>query len=184
MGCYLHGGCPPGATRTYPGAREPGDPLDDRPFVLPGRITFAWHSPTWDGGIAFLEHGGQGTALARAYLLTVRQLADVQEQEMWREPARDLDLAALVRDRRLVTGPGRYETLQLVGELDGRPVVTFTAEDVEKLGIRPPATAYLTTMARGLADSHGCSPDEVVDYLAGCRGIGRTRDELLEEVRA
>lgn len=184
MGCYLHGGCPPGATRTCPGAREPGDPLDDRPFTLPGRVTFAWHSPTWGGGIAFLEPDARGTVPARAYLLTVRQLADVQEQEMWREPARDLDLAALIRDRRLVTGPGRYETLQVVGELAGRPVVTFTARDVEELGIRQPATAYLATMARGLADSHGCSPDEVVDHLAACRGIGRTRDELREAVGA
>jgi len=178
MGCYLHGGCPPGATRTYPGAREPGDPLDDRAFVLPGKVAFAWHSPTWDGGIAFLDAEGEGEALARAYLLTARQLADVLEQEMWREPGDDLDLDTLVRDRRLVVGPGRYETLRVVGELDGRPAVTFTATDLDALGIEPPADAYLATMARGLVAAHGLSAEAVVDYLAGCRGVGRSRGEL------
>ncbi len=49
--CYLLGGCPPGAVRTYPGAREPGEPLDDRPYRMPGRIAFAWRSPTWGGGV-------------------------------------------------------------------------------------------------------------------------------------
>lgn len=179
MGRYLHGGCPPGATRTYPGARESADPLDDRPVVVPGKVTFAWHSPTWDGGIAFLEADAAGEAPARAYLLTRRQLADVLEQEMWREPGRDLDVDTLARDRRLVIGPGRYETLAVVGELDGRPVVTFTAPDVDALGIEAPADAYLAIMARGLRASHRLSDEAVADHLLGCRGVGRTRAELV-----
>lgn len=180
MGCYLHGGCPPGATRTYPGAREPADALDDRAFVVPGQVAFAWRSPTWGGGIAFLDAGAEGEALARAYLLTWRQMADVLEQEMWRAPGANLDAARLIDDGRLQLGPGRYETLHLVGELDGRPVVTFTAPDIDALGIRAPADAYLATMARGLLAAHGLTAGAVADYLAGCRGVGRTRDELLE----
>jgi hypothetical protein len=176
--CYLRGGCPPGATRTYPGARDPSDPLDARPFVMPGGVAFAWKSPTWGGGIAFYDAGASGVVLARAYLLTAPQFADVLEQEMWRTPGADVDLGAVLRDGRHVVGPGRYETLHLVGELDGRPVVTFTAPDVDALGVRPPADAYVRTLARGLHEAHGLAPTAAADYLAGCRGIGRSQPEL------
>ena len=169
--CYLHGGCPPGATRSYPGAREPGDPLDERPFRMSGRLAFAWHSPTWDGGIAFHVPGEEGEVLARAYLLADRQFHDVVEQENWREPGADHDLAGVLRDGSAALGPGRYETLHLVGELDGHPVLTFSCPDVDLLGLNPPAAAYVETMARGLRDSHRLDDDQVSAYLSSCRGF-------------
>lgn len=178
FGCYLHGGCPPGATRTYPGARRAEDPLAVRPFVMPGGVTFAWCSPTWGGGLAFYDVEVEGVVLARAYLLTAAQLGDVIAQEMWRVPGVDLDLDAVLRLGRHELGPGRYETLHLVGEMDGRPVVTFTAPDVEALGVRRPTDAYVATLARGLYEAHALSPEETVDYLLGCRGIDRDRTEL------
>jgi hypothetical protein len=145
---------------------------------MPGGLAFAWESPTWGGGIAFYEPEVEGSVLARAYLITARQFSDVLEQEMRREPGADVDLTQVMRDRRHTLGPGRYETLHLAGELDGRPVVTFSAPDIEQLGVRAPADAYLATMARGLRETHALSDEQVVDYLAGCRGIGRTRPHL------
>lgn len=176
--CYLDGGCPPGATRVYPGARESATELDSRPFTMPGGLVFAWQSPTWGGGIAFYEPEAGDGVLARAYLLTARQFADVLEQEMWRAPGTDLDLSEVLRAGRHTIGPGRYETLHLAGELEGRPVLTFSAADVEELGIHPPADAYVVTMARGLRDTHQLSTHRVVDYLLACRGIGRSRHAL------
>lgn len=38
---------------------------------------------------------------------------------MRREPGTDLDLTQVLSERRHTYGPGRYETLHLVGELDG-----------------------------------------------------------------
>ena len=145
---------------------------------MPGRLAFAWESPTWGGGIAFYEPDADGEVLARAYLITAGQFSDVLEQEMRRAPGADVDLSEVVRNRRHTLGPGRYETLHLAGELDGRPVVTFSASDVDELGIRAPAEAYVATMARGLRDTHGLSAQAAVDYLAGCRGIGLTRQAL------
>jgi hypothetical protein len=116
--------------------------------------------------------------LARAYLITAAQFSDVLHQEMRREPGADVDLTQVMEHGLHALGPGRYETLHLAGELDGRPVVTFSAPDVDQLGIRAPADAYVTTMARGLRDTHGLSSEEVVDYLATCRGIGRSREAL------
>lgn len=173
--CYLHGGCPPGATRTYPGVREPADPLADRPFRMSGELVFAWESPTWGGGIAFHDAEAKGEVLARAYLLTVRQLVDVLEQEMRRMPGTDHDLAPLLETGRHQIGPGRYETLRVVGTLQDRPVVTFGCTDPRSLGLRAPAAAYVETIARGLREAHGLTGDEVADYLARCPGWAAER---------
>lgn len=140
-------------------------------MTLPGSLAFAWESPTWGGGIAFHDPDTPGETLAAAYLVTPRQLADVLEQEMWREPGADHDLATVLAERRHAVGPGRYETLHLTGELDGRPVLTFSAPDVAALGLRPPAAPYVATIARGLRRTHGLDDAEVVDYLLGCRGV-------------
>ena len=128
--CYLAGGCPPGATRTYPGARDPSPPLDLRPVSLPGSVYFAWTSPTWGGGIAFYDPEAPGTSYGRAYLMTLSQLSDVAAQEMHRPPGTDLDLTDVLSDGVSVIGPGRYESLHAVGSLDSLPVVTFTAGGV------------------------------------------------------
>jgi hypothetical protein len=182
--CYLHGGCPPGATRTYPGSREPVDAQAVRAFTMPGRLAFAWESPTWGGGIAFHVPDAPGTTLARSYLLTRRQFADVLEQEMRREPGADHDLTVVVADGRHAVGPGRYETLHRVGELDGRPVLTFSTPDVDALGLRAPAPAYVATLARGLRQTHGLSDAAIVDYLLAADGVapGWDRASLLEAV--
>jgi hypothetical protein len=184
--CYLVGGCPPGAARTYPGAREPGEPLDDRPFRMDGRVAFAWRSPTWGGGVAFHEPKADGETLARAYLVTAAQFADVLEQEMGREPGVDHDLDEVLAGGRQAVGPGRYETVHLVGELDGRPVLTFSSPDVEPLGLRSPAPAYVATMARGLRDAHALEDVEIADYLLDCPGAAQewTRASLLDLLAA
>ena len=150
--------------------REPGDPLDDRPFRMAGELVFAWESPTWGGGIAFHDAEATGEVLARAYLLTSRQLVDVLEQEMRRTPGADHDLAPLLRTGVYEIGPGRYETLRVVGRLDDQPVVTFGCTDPRSLGLRPPAAAYVETLARGLRAAHGLSDAEIRAYLRRCPG--------------
>ena len=170
--CYLQGGRPPGATRTYPGARNPNPPTDDRGLSLPGEMFFAWESPTWGGGIAFYDATAPGATLARAYLVTDQQFADVAAQEMHREPGEDLDLSTVLSRSRHDLGPGRYESLHLVGELDGHPVLTFTAPDPVLLQRKPPAEAYVAMIARGLSETHGLDTEEIVDYLADRPGAG------------
>jgi hypothetical protein len=125
-----------------------------------------------------------GETLAAAYLVTPRQLADVLEQEMWRVPGADHDLTTVLARRRHAVGPGRYETLHLTGELDGRPVLTFSAPDVAALGLRPPAAPYVATIARGLRRTHGLDDAAIVDYLLGCPGVtpGWTGASLAEAV--
>ena len=175
--CYLQGGRPPGATRTYPGARDTTAPSDDRALTLPGEMFFAWESPTWGGGIAFYDATATGSTLARAYLVSEQQFADVAAQEMHREPGQDLDLTTVLAASRHDLGPGRYESLHLVGDLDGHPVLTFTTPDPAVLQPNPPTQPYLSMIARGLSDTHGLGVDEITHYLAARPGTGLGWDE-------
>ncbi|MCW2759627.1 MAG: hypothetical protein JWO46_3373 [Nocardioidaceae bacterium] len=170
FGYYLSGGRPPGARRPVPGARDGAPPRDVRATTLAGQMFFGWESPTWGGGISFLDPAADGEAYATAYLLSAGQLADVAAQEMHRDPADDLDLATVLAERRHELGPGRYETLVLVGEIDGLPVLTMTAADVEHLPRNAPSGAYLATVVRGLRDVHGLSDDAVTEHLLGREG--------------
>lgn len=169
--CYLRGGRPPGAARTFAGARDRTEPQDDVPFTLPGQIFFGWDSPTWGGGIAFYHADRQGQALARAYLITEGQFADVAAQEMHRDPGEDLDLSTVLDERRHTLGPGRYESLHLVGEIGGQPVLTFTTPEPSEVPHQAPAPAYLATVASGIRETHGLGDKAIADYLVGCLGM-------------
>lgn len=173
LACYLTGGCPPGATTTYPGARDRTLPTDVRPLELAGCVYFAWHSSTWGGGIAFYDPNGPGSSVGRAYRLTLGQLSDVLEQEMHREPGIDHELDELLAEGVTVIGDGRYESLHVVGEVDGEPVVTFTSpESMHAADHNEPSAAYLATMGRGLLDGHGWDVERVATYLQERPGIG------------
>ncbi|MBO1755120.1 histone deacetylase [Allobranchiibius sp. CTAmp26] len=178
---YLVGGRPAGAARTYPGARDRTPPARDQALLLPGQLYFAWESPTWTGGVAFYDpaarDGTPGVA-ARAYLLSVRQFSDVAAQEMHRPPGEEVDVAGLLAHAPVATlGPGRYETLHRVAELEGLPVVTFSAPwSIETAPLNAPSTAYLRRIADGLREAHEWSTDEVCDYLLACPGMRPTWD--------
>lgn len=173
LGYYVGGGRPPGAARTYPGARDRTLPTDRRPVALAGSVYFAWESPTWGGGIAFYDPDAPGRSVGVAHRLTLGQFSDLAAMEMHRDPTGDLELADLWRSGRLVLGPGRYESLHVVGELDGEPVATFTESwPPDRAPLNPPVPAILRLMARGLTAAHGWSTDQVVGYLLARPGIG------------
>jgi hypothetical protein len=185
--CYLQGGRPAGGARTYEGARDRSPPADVQPLILRGSVYFAWQSPVWGGGIAFFDPHGGGTTLGRAYLVTTSQMSDVVAQEMRRPPVEDLDLTELLESGSSVHGPGRYESLHVVGEIDGLPAVTFTASwAVEEVTLTPPSAAYLTTMAAGIRAGHDWNAAAIADYLLGCDGVSIewTRPRLLELIDA
>jgi hypothetical protein len=171
--CYLSGGRPSGASRHYPGCRDASHPRRSRPLTLPGGIYFALESRTWTGGMAFYDPLLPGSAAARAYLVTAAQFADIAAQEMHREPGQPLDLiASAVSDGSARTGPGRYETLVCPSVVEGHPVLTFTAPwRAGEVPFTPPAPAYLSTIARGLRDTHGWDATRVAGYLADLPGV-------------
>lgn len=192
MACYLAGGRPEGGARHYPGCRDPRPPRRDAAVTLPGTMYFAWHSPTWGGGVCFYDPDfpdpgfpdpdAGGETPFRAYLLTDGQFGDVAAQEMHRSPGTDLDLTRVLTHGRDRTGPGRYETLLRTGTLDGLPLLTFTAPGgLAAARLNPPTAPYLRTLAAGLAQSHAWSARRCAAYLAtrpGAAGHWSERDVL------
>jgi hypothetical protein len=169
--CYLAGGCPPGGARTYPGARDHAMPVRSAAVELPGALYFATRSPVWKGGRAFYDPDAAGTVWGRAHLVTTGQFSDIVAQEMYRPPGNDLDLGPVLADGRARLGPGRYETLVRRGDLDGVPLLTFTAPwraaDVEWTG---PSAAYLRMLAAGLLEAGAWDAGEIARYLASRPG--------------
>ena len=170
LACYLEGGCPPGGGRVNPGARDVTAPARSEPVDLPGTTYFAGESPQWGGGAAFYDHDEPGRTAARAYLVTAGQLADIAAQEMYRVPADGDPLEEVVLSPldlgRHTWGPGRYETLVRVGELDGSPLLTFTSpHGAAAVQHTRPAAAYLAAMATGLRESRGWHDNQIASYL-------------------
>lgn len=175
LACYIEGGCPPGGVRVNPGARDSTPPRRSVPVDLPGAVYFAGDSSQWGGGVAFYDHEADGgPTAARAYLVTAAQFADIAAQEMHRIPQEGDPLEEIVlgglgsdMDGRHHAGPGHYETLVEVGNLDGAPMLTFTApHGIDHVDHTSPSPAYLAMLAEGLRESRGWSEQEVETYLA------------------
>lgn len=195
FGYYLSGGRPPGSMRATPGARDASPPRQQRAVTLPGRMFFGWQSPGWGGAVSFLDLTPTGDewgtadaasagAPATAYLLSAGQLADVGAQEMHREPSADLDLTEVLAHQRHVLGPGHYETLHLVGQVDGVPMLTFTCDDAEHLARNAPSGAYLAALVRGLRGVHGFDDQAVAAYLLACEGAETWAPDELQRLVA
>ncbi|MFC7330913.1 histone deacetylase [Marinactinospora rubrisoli] len=171
LACYIEGGTPPGGSRANPGCRDRRPPRAVRPLWLPGGVYFALRSPMWGGGLAGYDPGLPGAAPACAHLVTAGQFADIAAQEMYRPPGTDLDLAPVLRTGRHLLGPGRYETMLHVGDLDGHPILTFTASWTQAdVAPTAPSAGYLRAIGAGVRSAHGWSPARVGGYLAGRPG--------------
>ncbi|MCU1644155.1 MAG: hypothetical protein JWN03_4430 [Nocardia sp.] len=175
---YAEGGTPPGTGHTYPGFRDRTPPLKTTPLTLPGTIYFAWQSLVWTGGVAFYtDHPNNSWppgAAARGYLLTRQQFSDLLTQEMYRIPGEtpEFDIDAVLDSGRVQFGPGRYETVVHVGDLEGFPVLTFTSPwDPATVELQKPSARYLGMLTAGLRESHRWGRDQTFDYLSELPGV-------------
>ena len=168
FGCYISGGRPRGARRTYLGCRDRSPPLRDVGIRLAGGLTFAGESRVWGGGIAFYNPDADGRVAARAYLLTFGQLSDVVAQEAKSPVGCDLVLGNGVA-RRWATPSRVYETVLPVDDLDG--LAMFTITSLQSLEPTAPSEHYLRTMLNGLGEAFGWTAAERVDYLLRAPGV-------------
>ena len=173
--CYLSGGRPAGASRDYDGCRDPRDPTRVQGVEVPGRLVFAGASRVWHGGMTFYDRTAVGVVAGCAYLVTTAQFADVAAQELRRSPGGEFarDLTGLLPDVASVitTGPGLYETVVRLGELDGAPMFTITHHDVASLSPAPPTAAYLWWIITGLREAHGYDDARIARYLISAPGV-------------
>jgi hypothetical protein len=171
LAAYVRGGRPADAAREYPGCRNPAMPVRSTPVELTGALYFATESVVWGGGRAFYDERVDGRVLARAHLMTAEQFSDIAAQEMYRDPGPDLDLRGALRDGRAVLGEGRYETLVCAGQMDGVPLLTFTAPwAMTDVAWVAPSPAYVRLLVSGLLAAGAWDRDTVAAYVAACPG--------------
>lgn len=178
--CYLAGGRPPGGTRVHAPCADHRPPAAEIAATVPFPLHFAGASPTWGGGVAFIDPDRRdATTLARLYLITVEQFAAVVAAEGHRRSVRLPALTAGTPCAYRVAS-GAYGVVVRCGQRHGMPVLSVTGPPA---GARaaPPRPAYLRTIAAGLARSHRLSPAGVADYLQPASGIAGHygRDELV-----
>ena len=143
--CYIRGGDCPQNGRHYDGCKDPSMWTDSRIFEYPGRMYFAKRSSSWqDGGVAFYEPEGYGSAVMRLYKITYGQFKDVQVQE----------------------GMGWYGRTVCLEMLDGVPVFTFTSNSTSEQ--TEPGEPYLSLIRNALIKEAGMNPEKADAYLAKC----------------
>lgn len=173
--CYLSGGRPVGGSRDYVGCADPSEPIRTVGVQLPGGLLFAAESGVWGGGMAFYDPESPRVAACRAYLLTIEQFADVAAQEVRRPPGSEFarNLAGLLPNVKstTITGPGWYETVVRLGQLDGLPMFTITHHDIASLRLAAPNASYLRWITIGLRESHGYDDAKIARYLAPAPGL-------------
>ncbi len=153
--------------RYLEGCRDPSPPWRWAAVEVPHRLLFARESSRWGGGgVAFLDPAPTAGArtLARAWLLTWEQFADVLAQECGL-PVGSVEVPALEAVC-VVARPGHwYGCIVPLGRHQGWPMVTFTDEAAAGLGLSPPGPAYRAVIADGLAEAHGLSPEAAAAYI-------------------
>ena len=158
--CYLQGGRPAGARRSYPGCRDRTPPREVVGLRLPGRIGFGGISRVWGGGLAFLDpESADGEVVARGYLIGSDQLDEVHSLER------------------------RYDSRSKVGARDGLPMVALTSSEHHEPAA--PSAAYLRTILSGLTDGL-LEVDAAITYLLSAPGVDLRWDgsglrELVEQ---
>jgi hypothetical protein len=163
--------------------RDPSPPLADRPLTIGHGLWFGGESRRWTGGRAYVDHDvdDDPATLARAWLLTRQQWADLHGRESGRAADDTFDLADLTAGECRSVGDGRYDVLVGLGVHEEVPVVTFTGPSAFAAGSATrPAAAYLRAIAAGLQEAHGLDARGAVDYLLARPGVDQwSEDELL-----
>ncbi|TBW27077.1 hypothetical protein [Gramella sp. KN1008] len=173
--CYINGGIPPGAVRNFAGCADKTKPGESRKISIPHEMYFAKESVTWNGGgICFLKPKEDSNieTLGRPYLINSGQFKDLVRQELKFEGELIIDFKRLVKDGfyNCMTD-GRYGLLLYLGEIEGKPVVSFTSEKFLKDEINAPNRAYLETIVNGLMEIYDLDESQLIEYFRQKKGI-------------
>jgi len=153
---------------------DPTPPRADRRFTIGHPLFFAGESQVWGGGRAYVDHAvvDPPATLARAWLLTRAQWADLHAQESGTDHTPATEPGSLAVGEVRVVGTGRYDAVIGLGRHEEVPVVTFTGpEPFAPPTCTRPEPAYLRAIATGLAEAHRLEADAAAAYLASRPGM-------------
>ncbi len=172
--CYIRGGRPEGASRTYAGCVDKSLPLENKSLELPFKLYFAKKASVWNqGGVAFIhkEKAPEEKTLGRMYRITPAQFVDVVRQENAFEEDLTIDFDRALQEGELLIREGAwYGQLLFVGKEKGAPIFTFTHQEAIAPIVRPDE-AYLRTIIRGIQETYGWPDHQIVDYLISKEGV-------------
>ncbi|HKJ47591.1 MAG TPA: hypothetical protein VJ973_00790, partial [Christiangramia sp.] len=172
--CYINGGTPPGALKNFAGCADKSRPKQSRRITIDHEMYFAKKSPTWNGGgICFLkpERDTKANTLGRTYLINSGQFIDLVRQELKFEGDIFIDFDKLKEDGfyNCLTD-GRYGLLLYLGEIEGKPVVSFTSEVFLSEELNAPDITYLTTILKGINEIYDLKDADLIDYFRTKKG--------------
>lgn len=173
---YLEGGIVPYAVdnREQQGARDTAPPTGNGPCEINRKLMFAGSAARWGGGgVAFLDPGGEPDpeipVLGRAWRITLGQFEDLFRQENRLDEVIPIDVEALAEEGWLNLADTAYGRLELLSEMDGDPVMTFT-RPVRPENPNPADISYMKVMTDGLIETWSIEPEDCARYLNSIEG--------------
>lgn len=173
--CYIRGGQPKGAAKSYLGCSDKTLPIDSEEIYISSEMYFAKSSGNWDnGGVAFIktDFDEQQQTLGRMYLITKEQFIDVVKQETDFKGDLTIDFDRAISEGFLVFREGSwYGNIIFLGNQNGAPIFTFTHQSNISSKTKP-SDKYLTTIVRGIHETYNhLNTDEIVEYLISKQGV-------------
>ncbi|WP_424494773.1 hypothetical protein [Salinimicrobium sp. GXAS 041] len=179
--CYISGGTPRGAHRTYVGCTDTSAPIASKPIGINAEFYFAKVSRTWSGGgAAFIKPkiDKRFTTLGRMHLISVEQFIELVKQEVKHEGDLPINFEQAITVGVLdLLKETWYSKLMFLGTNEGYPIFTFTNMDFLADEINSPNEHYLKIIIEGLKETYNLSAAEIQEYLSVKKGILGTEIE-------
>lgn len=173
--CYIQGGKPEGATKTYQGCTDKTPPLDQKPIKIPHELYFAKVAGVWNGGgVCFInpEKSKNAGTLGNMYLITRQQFLELVQQENNAKEIIEIDFEKAQKEKSIaIKEKGWYGNLLCLGEKDNAPIFTFTNEKFLANEINSPNQHYLKTIIKGLINTYQLNHTELEAYFLSKKGI-------------
>ena len=180
--CYIRGGKPEGSEKEEVGCRDQSLPLKQETFIMNFPLYFAKNSDRWQQqGVAFigLTKDENEVTYSRKYLITREQFLDVVKQEN-NGIELDIDLEKVKKEGHLTLRDSWYGTILFLGEEEGAPIFTFTADWDLDVPFNKPSEQYLSMIIEGLKRYVNLNNHEIINYLSTKPGVidNYTKEEI------
>jgi len=173
--CYIAGGTPKGAKRTYKGCLDKTLPKAKQTFLINHKLYFAKSAKTWsDGAAAFIHPTEDKSAqsFGGIYSISKSQFIDLVKQEIDTEDALEIDLKKVIKNGYLdLQSDAWYNRILFLGYREEMPVFSFTNSNYLKTEINTPHPDYLEKIIAGLRETYQFTSVEISKYLKDKEGI-------------
>ena len=173
--CYIAGGTPKGAKRSYIGCRDKSLPKANHSFLIPHELYFAKSAKTWSGGgAAFVKpkKDKEVKTFGKIYSISKNQFIDLVKQEIDTEKELEIDFEKAIKNGYLdLKSNAWYNRILFLGYHKEMPVFSFTNAEFLKTEINMPHPDYLEKIIVGLQETYQFTSLEIIKYLQDKEGI-------------